>query len=47
VNALDARHFNVCCGAGPRDVRGEPWRLLTAAVVLRQSLHHLAGAENA
>jgi hypothetical protein len=47
VDALDARHFNVCRGAGPGDPGDQSRRLLAAVEVLGQRLDHLAGAENA
>ena len=44
VDAFDARHFNVCRGAGPGDPGDERGWLLGSGEVLGQRFNHLAGA---
>jgi NAD(P)-dependent dehydrogenase (short-subunit alcohol dehydrogenase family) len=41
VNAFNARHFNVGCGAGAGDSGGESWRARTAVEVFWERLGDL------
>lgn len=47
VDAFNAGHFNVGCGAGAGDVGGEGWGLLAAIEVFREGFNDLAGMEDA
>ena len=47
VDALDARHFDVGGGAGPRDIGGERRRQRATVEVFGQCFDDLAGAQDA
>ena len=47
VDAFDARHFNICRGAGTGDPGDERGWLLERGEVLGQGFHNLAGLEDA